>query len=128
MSDEHPSAAHVSMAAGLDRGDPRVPDLDPEAPRDVHESHTFVAFDRWLECSDCGARDHWGAATVKCEPRGVAAKGRPVPLAQALDNLREDLIAFGVWWETKDLGPARPDMPEWCAEFLTWTHNRGGRL
>jgi len=73
----------------------------------------------------CGTRDYWAGSGTACLP---ADKGRPTPsvtLDDALERFRRDLDAFGAWWDRSDLGPERPTLPEWWAEFDSW--RRQGR-
>lgn len=132
---DEPSASHVSLAAGLDAPGVQAAPYDPDAPSgDLHESHGFEAFDRWCECAACGVRDYWPGACSPCpgilpeDKKGRKVPPRPVTLAEALVILRADLEQFGAWCEQKGQDYDRPDMPEWCGEFLCWTHDRGGRL
>lgn len=117
---------HVSHVAGLDGSACPLPDLDPDEPRDPHESHDLVLFDRYAECADCGARDHWPAIEGAC-PKTKQGRGLPVSLVQAGATMKADLSAFLEWWEAKGLGTC-PDMATWRAELFEWARNPGGRL
>lgn len=92
--------------------------FDPESPVDIHESHTWVQFPRWAECSECGARDYWPAASRPCAKKAKAERSKPVTLGEAVDLLVRDLARFAEWWKGMGLGDTRPSLEEWAAEFL----------
>lgn len=131
-----PTADHVSLAAGLDAPGVQAAPHDPDAPLgDLHESHEFVAYDRWCECSTCGVRDYWPGAVEACP--GIAyldRKGRKVPpapvtLDEAVANIRAGLEQFGTWWEQKEgLPAALPTMDDWVANWCEWHYGRGEPL
>jgi hypothetical protein len=117
---------HVSFVAGLD-GPGRGPnEYDDDAPRVPHESHDLVLFDRYAECSECGARDHWPGIESECT-RVKPGKGAPVTIESAIHIFLADLDAFYDWWKAKNLGD-RPTVADWRAEFFEWQRSGGGRL
>lgn len=115
-----PALDQANHALGVEReGSPSLPDPDPEAPLDGHASHAFVLAPggRWLECSQCGTRDHWAAAASPC--RCASARTPHVSRASAIAAIRSDLEAFE-WWALEALPEALPTLDEWAANFHEW--------
>lgn len=125
--------AHVSLVAGLDGSAEPQPEHDESCPvADPHESHDWVLYHRWSECSCCGVRDYWPGAEALCAPlpRGKARRRQPPPVSldEALARLALDLERFGEWWREHHHEGERPTLAEWTAEFLEFTRSPGGRL
>jgi hypothetical protein len=119
---------HVSFVAGLDGSGDRSPEHDEDAPREPHESHDLVLFDRYAECAECGARDHWPGIETVCTKIKPGQPGRePVTIECAIGIFLADLDAFYDWWNAKAHG-TRPSIADWRAEFFEWQRHGGGKL
>lgn len=116
---------HVSHVVALDGTDAAQPAYDSEEPvDDPHESHEWVLYDRWAECSVCHCRDYWPGASDRCLAVQSAGGMTDVEWRSHLDR---EVEAFLAWWRAKDLGGTRPDANEWFAELAEWRRERGTR-
>lgn len=123
-------AESLSHTVGLDApGDDRIhPDHDPDAPRDVHDSHRWSVYDRWSECDVCATRDYWPGASRTCAGRDARKGGPALSIVDWIRLLEIEVGLFAEWWAAKNLGDSRPDAAEWHAEYSEWRRYRGGAV
>ena len=84
--------------------------------------HKFIEGAYFTECAKCGRRSHWSSTLETCD--GKRYDKEPIPTIAAASMLRDDLIAFDLWWVLRGLPKTTPTLDEYRAEFLSWSLKR----